>query len=99
MKSIWLLALALTTNVSWATSPVEQGIRLFNQKEYQQAKQIFQQQSEQGNAYATYWLAITQYKNGQHFDAGNTFLKAAQWLTKMVVPYSKCSSLKKNKLS
>ncbi|WP_234911169.1 hypothetical protein [Vibrio anguillarum] len=37
----------------WANAPIEQGIRLFNQKEYQQAQQIFQQQSDAGSVYAT----------------------------------------------
>ncbi len=62
----------------WAMESVEQGIRLFNQKEYQQAQQIFQQQSDAGSAYATFWLGLTQYKNRQHFEAGDTFLKAAK---------------------
>ncbi len=62
----------------WAMESVEQGIRLFNQKEYQQAQQIFQQQSDTGSAYATFWLGVTQYKNRQHFEAGETFLKAAE---------------------
>ncbi|MEF1286083.1 sel1 repeat family protein [Vibrio sp. M250220] len=61
----------------WAITPVEQGIRLFNQKQYPQAEQIFQQQSDQGSAYATFWLAMAQYKNRQQFEAGQTFLKAA----------------------
>ncbi|MGL4577301.1 hypothetical protein [Vibrio metoecus] len=38
----------------WANAPIEQGIRLFNQKEYQQAQQIFQQQSDAGSSYAAF---------------------------------------------
>ncbi|MCZ4293981.1 sel1 repeat family protein [Vibrio sinaloensis] len=78
MKQTLFIFLLLCSGKLWAISPVEQGIRLFNQKEYQQAQQIFQQQSEQGSAYATYWLGVTQYNNRQQFEAGQTFLKAAE---------------------
>ncbi|NIY85408.1 tetratricopeptide repeat protein [Vibrio hepatarius] len=78
MKQTLFIFLLLCSGKLWAISPVEQGIRLFNQQEYQQAQQIFQQQSEQGSAYATYWLGVTQYKNRQQFEAGKTFLKAAE---------------------
>lgn len=72
MKQTLLIFQLLCSGKLWVISPVEQGGQLFNQKEYQQAQQIFQQQSEQASAYAIYWLAITQYKIGQHIDAGNT---------------------------
>ncbi|CAM2980110.1 sel1 repeat family protein [Vibrio ordalii] len=78
MKKIIVICLMLLHSAVWALEPVEQGIRLFNQKEYQQAQQIFQQQSDNGSAYATFWLGVTQYKNRQHFEAGDTFLKAAE---------------------
>ncbi|ADT89213.1 sel1 repeat family protein [Vibrio furnissii] len=78
MKKIIFICLILLHCAAWAMEPVEQGIRLFNQKEYQQAQQIFQQQSDAGSAYATFWLGVTQYKNRQHFEAGQTFLKAAE---------------------
>lgn len=78
MKKIIVICLMLLHSAVWAMVPIEQGIRLFNQKEYQQAQQIFQQQSDAGSAYATFWLGVTQYKNRQHFEAGDTFLKAAE---------------------
>ncbi|ENM5789302.1 sel1 repeat family protein [Vibrio mimicus] len=78
MKKIIIIYLMLLHSAAWAMESVEQGIRLFNQKEYQQAQQIFQQQSDVGSAYATFWLGVTQYKNRQHFEAGDTFLKAAE---------------------
>lgn len=78
MKKIIVICLMLLHSTVWAMESVEQGIRLFNQKEYQQAQQIFQQQSDAGSAYATFWLGVTQYKNRQHFEAGETFLKAAK---------------------
>ncbi|HFG2238493.1 TPA: sel1 repeat family protein, partial [Vibrio cholerae] len=74
MKKIIVICLMLLHSAVWAMESVEQGIRLFNQKEYQQAQQIFQQQSDAGSAYATFWLGVTQYKNRQHFEAGQTFL-------------------------
>ncbi|MGD8118486.1 tetratricopeptide repeat protein [Vibrio sp. TRT 29B02] len=77
MKKTLFIFLLLCSGKLWAISPIEQGIRLFNQKQYPQAEQIFQQQSDQGSAYATYWLGVTQYKNRQQFEAGQTFLKAA----------------------
>ncbi|MCG6267941.1 sel1 repeat family protein [Vibrio furnissii] len=78
MKKIIVICLMLLHSAAWAMESVEQGIRLFNQKEYQQAQQIFQQQSDAGSAYATFWLGVTQYKNRQQFEAGQTFLKAAE---------------------
>ncbi len=78
MKKILFILLLFTQNTVWAQSPTEQGILLFNQKEYQQAEEILQQQSNDGSAYATFWLGVVQYKNRKHFQAGDTFLKAAQ---------------------
>ncbi|ENM5924725.1 sel1 repeat family protein [Vibrio mimicus] len=78
MRKIIVICLILLHNAVWSMEPVEQGIRLFNQKEYQQAEKIFQQQSDNGSAYATYWLGVTQYQNLKHFQAGATFLKAAK---------------------
>ncbi|ENM5813696.1 sel1 repeat family protein [Vibrio mimicus] len=78
MKKIIFIWLVLLHSAAWAMESVEQGIRLFNQKEYQEAEKMFQQQSDNGSAYATFWLGVTQYKNRQHFEAGQTFLKAAE---------------------
>lgn len=78
MKKFLFILLLFAQNTVWAQSPIEQGILLFNQKEYQQAEEILQQQSNDGSAYATFWLGVVQYKNRKHFQAGDTFLKAAQ---------------------
>lgn len=78
MKKILFILLLFTQNTVWAQSSIEQGILLFNQKKYQQAEEILQQQSNDGSAYATFWLGVVQYKNRKHFQAGDTFLKAAQ---------------------
>ncbi|CCO45929.1 conserved hypothetical protein [Vibrio nigripulchritudo SOn1] len=61
----------------WADNSIEQGIRLFNQKEYDQAQELFLEESKKGSAYATYWLGVAQYEKGKHFEAGETFLLAA----------------------
>ncbi|KOO07629.1 sel1 repeat family protein [Vibrio hepatarius] len=78
MKKVLFIVLLFLHNNVWAQSPIEQGILLFNQKEYQQAEEILQQQSNDGSAYATFWLGVVQYKNRKHFQAGDTFLKAAK---------------------
>ncbi|MDP2574128.1 sel1 repeat family protein [Vibrio penaeicida] len=78
MKLLFSILLLFTPLCSWATDSIEQGIRLFNQKEYTQAQEILLEESRKGSAYATYWLGVVQYKNGKHFEAGDTFLKAAE---------------------
>ncbi|NIY84074.1 sel1 repeat family protein [Vibrio hepatarius] len=78
MKKILFILLLFAQHTVWAQSPTEQGILLFNQKEYQKAEEILQQQSNDGSAYATFWLGVVQYKSRKHFQAGDTFLKAAR---------------------
>ncbi|GLQ75033.1 hypothetical protein GCM10007932_43950 [Vibrio penaeicida] len=78
MRSLFSILLLFISLCSWATDSIEQGIRLFNQKEYTQAQEILLEESRKGSAYATYWLGVVQYKNGEHFEAGDTFLKAAE---------------------
>ncbi len=79
MNKIVLLLLSLVISGStWANPQIEKAVRLFNQKEYQSAQKILQQESNKGSAYATYWLGVVQYKYRQHFEAGSTFLKAAE---------------------
>lgn len=68
----------LCSTVVGANSQVEQAIKLFNQKEYSKALPILEKESERGSASATFWLAVTQYRNRQQFEAGSTFLKAAE---------------------
>lgn len=53
-EKIIVIYLMLLDSAVWANAPIEQGIRLFNQKEYQQAQQIFQQQSDAGSSYAAF---------------------------------------------
>ncbi len=54
MKKIIVICLMLLHSAVWAMESVEQGIRLFNQKAYQQAQQIFQQQSDASSSYAAF---------------------------------------------
>lgn len=92
MKYFMFALLIFFTMISSAFSanPTEQGIRLFNQKEYQQAQQVLEKESENGNAYATFWLGVVQYRNRQQFEAGRTFLRAAEmgspWAMGVLVP-------------
>ncbi len=72
-----LLGVFLISRPLWAAT-IEQGVRLFNQEEYKQAQQVFTTLANKGDAHATYWLGVVQYKSRQHFEAGGTFLKAAE---------------------
>ncbi|MBD1555882.1 sel1 repeat family protein [Vibrio sp. S9_S30] len=78
MKKLFLLISILFCPFLWADNSIERGIRLFNQKEYALAQELLLEESKKGSAYATYWLGVVQYKNGEHFEAGDTFLKAAE---------------------
>ncbi len=75
--ALGILSLVFVSHV-YANSQTELGIRLVNQQEYDQAQQLLQQESDAGNANATFWLGVTQYRNSQHFEAGKTFRKAAE---------------------
>ncbi|MGF1727661.1 sel1 repeat family protein [Photobacterium nomapromontoriensis] len=89
MKCIMLIILFVIAPV-WANEQLEQGIRLYNQSEFKQAKAILQAEAGKGSAAATYWLGITQYESGERFEAGDTFLKAANmgdpWAMDLLVP-------------
>ncbi|CCN47047.1 conserved hypothetical protein [Vibrio nigripulchritudo MADA3029] len=78
MKVNFILISIFICPLVWASNSIEKGIRSFNQKEYHQAHEIFLKESQKGSAYATYWLGVVQYKNGEHFEAGGSFLKAAE---------------------
>lgn len=92
MKYFMFVLLLWLTMIRSAFSAdlTEQGIRLFNQKEYQQAQQVLEKESENGNAYATFWLGVVQYRNRQQFEAGRTFLRAAEmgspWAMGVLIP-------------
>ena len=73
-----VLISALLTSSDAFSATLEQGQLLFNQKEYKQAKLVFSQLANKGDVHALYWLGVTQYESGQHMEAGDTFLKAAE---------------------
>ncbi|WP_434996543.1 sel1 repeat family protein [Vibrio scophthalmi] len=75
-RLVIISALSISSNV-FATT-LEKGKLLFNQKEYKQAKLVFSQLANNGDAHALYWLGVTQYESGLHMEAGDTFLKAAE---------------------
>jgi len=76
-KKLLLIGFLFCSHVG-ANTQIDQAIKLFNQKEFSQAQSIFEEESDNGSAYATFWLGVTQYKNRQQFEAGDTFLKAAE---------------------
>ena len=76
LAQITLISCTLLNGVVFADT-LEQAKLLFNQKEYQQAYDLFLELSDQGDANSTFWLGVTQYKMGQRFEAGDTMLQAA----------------------
>lgn len=77
LARITLISYTLLNGVVFADT-LEQGKLLFNQKQYKQAYNLLSDLSEQGDANATFWLGVTQYKMGQRFEAGDTMLQAAE---------------------
>ncbi|MGF1689472.1 sel1 repeat family protein [Photobacterium japonica] len=69
---------------------IEQGVKLYNQFEYDQAKAVFQAEADKGNAHALYWLGVAHYETGKYSDAGDSFLQAAEmgdpWAMELMVP-------------
>ncbi len=55
-KIIPLLLTIIISGAAWANPQIEKAVRLFNQKEYQAAQTILQQEADKGSAHATYWL-------------------------------------------
>ncbi|MGF1692874.1 tetratricopeptide repeat protein [Photobacterium kagoshimensis] len=98
MKTFTAIILFLLSPLSFANN-LEKGIELFNQREYKQAIPIFESLSNAGDIEATYWLGASQYRTGEKFEAGHTYLKAAEkgnpWAMDRLVPRdsSPCSYL------
>lgn len=69
---------------------IEQGVLLYNQFEYDQAKAVFQAEADKGSAHARYWLGVAQYETAQYSEAGDSFLQAAEmgdpWAMELMVP-------------
>ena len=85
---ISILFLILSFN-AFATT-VNEGISIFNQKEFKEAKAIFEPLAKQGDARAIFWLGVTQFRTGEQFKAGQTLLKSAEagnpWAMLMMSP-------------
>ncbi|WP_137170290.1 hypothetical protein [Marinomonas sp. FW-1] len=91
MKLLKILSwglLSVACNVSAET--VKEGLTLYNQKEFNEAKGIFKSLAEQGDARATFWLGVTQFRTGEQFEAGSSLHKAAEagdpWAMHLMVP-------------
>ena len=88
--SKWLncILLVITCNLSAAT--VNEGLDLYNQKEFDEAKAIFEPLAEQKNARALFWLGVTQFRTGEQFQASSSLHKAAEagdpWAMHLMVP-------------
>ena len=73
---ISILFLILSFN-AFATK-IDEGISIFNQKEFKKAKAIFEPLAEQGDARAMFWLGVTQFRTGEQFKASSSLHKAAE---------------------
>ncbi len=82
MKNVVLLFVFFIHSSVWAMTPIEQGIRLFNQQEYQQAQEILQQESDSGSAYATFWLGGGSIKIASIFRRVARFYRRQRWVTR-----------------
>lgn len=75
-------------NISAAT--INDGLVLFNQKEFKEAKAIFGPLAEQGDARAMFWLGVTQFRTGEQFKASSSLHEAAEagdpWAMHLMVP-------------
>ncbi|MBV7296278.1 hypothetical protein [Enterovibrio paralichthyis] len=73
-----------------ANNGTNDGIATYNKGEFHEARRLFLAQSKKGDAYATFWLGVTQWETGERFQAGDTFLRAAEmgdpWAMYMLVP-------------
>lgn len=69
---------------------MKEGLALFNQKEFDEAKGIFEPLAEQGDARAMFWLGVTQFRTGEQFKAGSSLHEAAEdgdpWAMHLMVP-------------
>jgi hypothetical protein len=87
-RAITSLCLIVSFN-AFATS-INEGITLFNQKGFKQAKVIFEPLAKQGDARAMFWLGVSQFKTGEQFKAASTLLQAAEagnpWAMHLMVP-------------
>ena len=78
MEKVIIALCLFVSTASWATVERDKGVRLVNQTKYKEAALILEKESAKGDANATFWWAVAQYRGGEHFKAGSTFRKAAE---------------------
>ncbi|PMN87958.1 hypothetical protein [Enterovibrio norvegicus] len=90
LKSLFLTALLVIASWASANDDTASGIVKYNEGAFHEARSLFLAQSENGDAYATFWLGVTQWETGERFEAGDTFFRAAEmgdpWAMYMLVP-------------
>ncbi|WP_137170288.1 tetratricopeptide repeat protein [Marinomonas sp. FW-1] len=97
--SKWLSCILLVITCNISASTVKEGLALYNQKQFDEAKAIFEPLAEQGDARAMFWLGVTQFRTGEQFKASASLHEAAEagdpWAMHLMVPsYNKwCSYL------
>lgn len=86
----WLISSLIFFSYGSIAATVDEGVTLFNQKDFKQAKVIFESLAKQGDDSAMFWLGITQFRTGEQFKAGETLLKSAEagnpWAMLMMSP-------------
>ncbi|WP_283130135.1 hypothetical protein [Enterovibrio norvegicus] len=90
LKILCFTALLAIATLASANDGTARGISKYNEGVFHEARSLFLAQSEKGDAYATFWLGITQWETGERLEAGDTFLHAAEmgdpWAMYMLVP-------------
>lgn len=92
MKLIVKLFVIFSLFISFIVSSasINEGIKLFNHKEFTKSKEIFSYLAKQGDANALFWLGIVEFNTGEQYKAGETLLKSAEkgnpWAMLMLSP-------------
>ena len=90
MIRIIIASLCLIVSFSAFATTVDEGISIFNQKEFKEAKAIFEPLAKQGDARALFWLGVSQFQTGEQYEAASTLLQAAEagnpWAMHLMVP-------------
>lgn len=87
IKSKTLLCLIAFSPFAFANNI---GESLFNSMQFEKAKTVLPALSESGDADASFWLALVQFRTGKSYDAGDTMLTSAEqgnpWAMRLLVP-------------
>ena len=90
MVRIIISSLCLILSFNAFATKIDEGISIFNQKEFKEAKAIFEPLAEQGDARAMFWLGVTQFRTGEQFKASSSLHEAAEagspWAMHLMVP-------------